>query len=142
MNIFYSFFRILLLGLVIKVCSICTQHLAYVIYCIMSCCKSRNIVGFVKQSHTKLCTYRGICLMTPNNESFDWFNRIISIIYLISQQLIIQCDVCSVLFTYQTNRNVSRTKIYLSHMKTLIKHVFLLFSLHELLMIFEIYIIF
>ena len=29
---------------------------------------------------------------------------------MISQQLIIQCDVCSVLFTYQTNRNISRTK--------------------------------
>ena len=56
----------------------------------MSCCKSRN--------------------MTPNNKSFDWFNRIISIIYMISQQLIIQYDVCSVLFTYQTNSNISRTK--------------------------------
>ena len=29
---------------------------------------------------------------------------------MISQQLIIQCDVGSVLFTYQTNRNISRTK--------------------------------
>ena len=31
---------------------------------------------------------------------------------MVSQQLIIQCDVyaCSVLFTYQTNRNISRTK--------------------------------
>ena len=48
--------------------------------------------------------------MTPNNKSFDWFNRIISIICMISQQLIIQCDVCSVLFTYETNRNISRTK--------------------------------
>ena len=28
---------------------------------------------------------------------------------MVSQQLI-QCDVCSVLFTYQTNRNISRTK--------------------------------
>ena len=25
---------------------------------------------------------------------------------MVSQQLIIQCDVCSVLFTYQTNRNI------------------------------------
>ena len=48
--------------------------------------------------------------MTPNNESFDSFNRMISIIYMVSQQLVIQCDVCSVLFTYQTNRNISRTK--------------------------------
>ena len=47
--------------------------------------------------------------MIPNNESFDWINRIISIIYMISQQLIIQCDVCSVLFTYQTNCKISRT---------------------------------
>ena len=29
---------------------------------------------------------------------------------MVSQQLVIQCDVCSVLFTYQTNRNISRTK--------------------------------
>ena len=29
---------------------------------------------------------------------------------MVSQQLIIQCDECSVLFTYQTNRNISRTK--------------------------------
>ena len=29
---------------------------------------------------------------------------------MVSQQLIIQCDVCSVLFTYQTNWNISRTK--------------------------------
>ena len=29
---------------------------------------------------------------------------------MVSQQLIIQCDVCSVLFTYQTNHNISRTK--------------------------------
>ena len=29
---------------------------------------------------------------------------------MVSQQLIIQCDVCSVLFTYQTNRNISRMK--------------------------------
>ena len=29
---------------------------------------------------------------------------------MVSQQLITQCDVCSVLFTYQTNRNISRTK--------------------------------
>ena len=28
---------------------------------------------------------------------------------MVSQQLI-QCDVCSVLFTYQTNHNISRTK--------------------------------
>ena len=40
---------------------------------------------------------------TYNSESFDWFNRIISVIHMISQQLIIQCDVCNVLFTYQTN---------------------------------------
>ena len=53
---------------------------------------------------------RDICVMTPNNESFDWFDRIISVIYMVSQQLIIQCDVYSVLFTYQTNRNIARTK--------------------------------
>ena len=29
---------------------------------------------------------------------------------MISQQLVIPCDVCNVLFTYQTNRNISRTK--------------------------------
>ena len=29
---------------------------------------------------------------------------------MVSQQLIIQCDVSSVLFTYQTNRNISRMK--------------------------------
>ena len=29
---------------------------------------------------------------------------------MVSQQFIIQCDVRSVLFTYQTNRNISRTK--------------------------------
>ena len=29
---------------------------------------------------------------------------------MISQQLVIQCDVCSVLFTYQTKRKISRTK--------------------------------
>ena len=29
---------------------------------------------------------------------------------MISQQLIIQCDVCSVLFIYQTYRNIARTK--------------------------------
>ena len=34
----------------------------------MSCCKSRNIVEVIKQSYTN-CTCRGICLMTPNNES-------------------------------------------------------------------------
>ena len=55
----------------------------------MSCCKSR------KQSH-ETAHVRGICLMTPNSESFDWFNRIISIIYMVSQQHIIQCDVCNV----------------------------------------------
>ena len=27
-----------------------------------------------------------------------------------SQQLIIQCDVCSVLVTYQTNRNISQNE--------------------------------
>ena len=29
---------------------------------------------------------------------------------MVSQQLIIQCNVCSGLFTYQTNLNISRTK--------------------------------
>ena len=29
---------------------------------------------------------------------------------MISQQLIIQCDVCSVLFAHQTNPNISRMK--------------------------------
>ena len=29
---------------------------------------------------------------------------------MVSQQLIIQCDVCSVLFTYQTNHNISKSK--------------------------------
>ena len=29
---------------------------------------------------------------------------------MISQKLIMQCDVCNVLFAYQTNRNISRTK--------------------------------
>ena len=29
---------------------------------------------------------------------------------MVSQQLLIQCDVCSVLFTYQTNHNILRTK--------------------------------
>ena len=62
-------------------------------YCIMICCKIRNIAEVIKQSHTKPCMWGAICLMTPNNESFDCFNRIISIIYTISQQLIIQCDV-------------------------------------------------
>ena len=33
-----------------------------------------------------------------------------STIFLLLQQFIIQSDVCSVLFTYQTNRNISRTK--------------------------------
>ena len=50
--------------------------------------------------HRILHAKMGIFLMTPNNESFDWFNRIISIIYMISQQLIIQCDVCSVIFVW------------------------------------------
>ena len=36
---------------------------------------------------------------------FDNFNY-----FLLLQQLIIQCHVCSVLFTYQINRNISRTK--------------------------------
>ena len=40
-------------------------------------------------------------------------------IYMISQQLIIQCDVCSVLFTYQTNRNISRTKYEERYGKTI-----------------------
>ena len=39
----------------------------------MSCCKSRNVVEVIKQSHTKLRMYcksvRGICLMTPNNDN-------------------------------------------------------------------------
>ena len=29
---------------------------------------------------------------------------------MVSQQLIIQCDVCSVLFTYQTNRRISHER--------------------------------
>ena len=29
---------------------------------------------------------------------------------MVFQKLSIQCDACSVLFTYQTNRNISRTK--------------------------------
>ena len=46
-------------------------------------------------------------------ESFDWFNRIISNIYMVSQQphyTMWRTGVCSVLFTYQTNRNIKRTK--------------------------------
>ena len=98
-------------------------------YCIMSCCKSRN---------TRNCACRGICIMTPNNEIFDLFNRIISIIYMISQQLIIQCDVCSVLFSYQTNRNISSTKsnmeklwwIFFFHFKSSCKYDKLNFRIH------------
>ena len=45
-----QFFGILLLGCDIKVSLICTQHLAYVILH-NDCCKSRNIVEVIKQSH-------------------------------------------------------------------------------------------
>ena len=75
----------------------------------MICCKVEIRWSYQTKSH-ETAHVRGICLITPNIESFDWFNRIISIIYLVSQQLIIQCEVCSVLFKYQTNRNISRTK--------------------------------
>ena len=70
----------------------------------MSCCKSRNIVEVIKQNH-KTAHVRGICLMTPNNESFDWFNTIISIIYIISQQLIVQCNVCMQCVIYISNKS-------------------------------------
>ena len=43
---------------------------------------------------------------------------------MVSQQLIIQCDVCSVLFTYQTNRNISRTKSDMEKLYTEILHHF------------------
>ena len=49
---------------------------------------------------TRICACRGICLMTHNNERFDWFKRIISIIYMVSQQLIIQCDVYAVCYLH------------------------------------------
>ena len=44
--------------------------------------------------------------MTPNyNKSFDRFNRIISIIYMVSQQLIIQCDVYAVCYLHISNKS-------------------------------------
>ena len=90
-----QFFRILILGCEIKVCLIRT--LAYVIHCIMIVVKV-EISLKLSNKVTRNCACRDICLMTPNNESFDWFNRIISIICMIHQQPITQCDVCSVIY--------------------------------------------
>ena len=99
-------FRILLLVWDIKVCLICTQHLAYVIlHNIWVVVKVEISLKLSNKVIHETAHVRGICLMTPNNERFDWFNRIISIIYMISQQLIIQCDVCSVLFTLISNKS-------------------------------------
>ena len=63
----------------------------------MICCKVEIRWSYQTKSH-ETAHVRGICLITPNIESFDWFNRIISIIYLVSQQLIIQCDVYPVCY--------------------------------------------
>ena len=52
----------------------------------------------------------GVIRQIPLHAQFRVTLLITSAIFLLLPQLIIQRDVCSVLFTYQTNRKISRTK--------------------------------
>ena len=77
-----QFYRILLLGCDIKFCLICTQHLAYVVLHNELLYIKVEILLKLSNKVTRNCVCIGICLMTPNNESFDGFNRIISIMHI------------------------------------------------------------